>query len=42
MLRINALGGLFVAKDGRVLAGAAAQPRRLAILDCSPVPATAA
>jgi DNA-binding SARP family transcriptional activator len=32
MLRINALGGLFVAKDGRVLAGAAAQPRRLAIL----------
>ena len=32
MLRINALGGLFVARDGRVLAGAAAQPRRLAIL----------
>jgi DNA-binding SARP family transcriptional activator/predicted Zn-dependent protease/TolB-like protein len=32
VLRINALGGLSVERDGRTLAGAAAQPRRLAIL----------
>jgi DNA-binding SARP family transcriptional activator/TolB-like protein len=32
VLRINALGGLFVERDGHPLAGAAAQPRRLAIL----------
>lgn len=32
MLRINALGGLSIDRDGVLLAGAAAQPRRLAIL----------
>ena len=32
MLRIHVLGGLFVEREGRVLAGAAAQPRRLAVL----------
>ncbi|HJS48030.1 MAG TPA: BTAD domain-containing putative transcriptional regulator [Gemmatimonadales bacterium] len=31
-MRIHALGGLFVEREGRVLAGAAAQPRRLAVL----------
>ena len=32
MLRINVLGGLYVAGDGRPVSGAAAQPRRLALL----------
>ncbi|MGH7710057.1 MAG: AfsR/SARP family transcriptional regulator, partial [Gemmatimonadaceae bacterium] len=32
MLRINSFGGLSVERDGRPLAGAAAQPRRMAIL----------
>lgn len=32
MLRINVLGGLFVTGEGRPLSGAAAQPRRLALL----------
>jgi DNA-binding SARP family transcriptional activator len=32
MLRINVLGGLNVTDDGRLLSGAAAQPRRLALL----------
>ncbi|MGH7585235.1 MAG: AfsR/SARP family transcriptional regulator, partial [Gemmatimonadales bacterium] len=31
-MRIHVLGGLFVERDGRVLSGAAAQPRRLAVL----------
>ncbi|MFN8652109.1 MAG: BTAD domain-containing putative transcriptional regulator [Gemmatimonadales bacterium] len=32
MLRINVLGGLYVSDDGRAASGAAAQPRRLALL----------
>ena len=32
MLRINVLGGLYVSDDGRAVSGAAAQPRRLALL----------
>lgn len=32
MLRIHALGGLYLTSDGRLLASAAAQPRRLALL----------
>lgn len=32
MLRINVLGGLYVSDDGRAVSGAAAQPRRLALV----------
>lgn len=32
MLRINVLGGLYVSDEGRAASGAAAQPRRLALL----------
>ncbi|HSB55687.1 MAG TPA: BTAD domain-containing putative transcriptional regulator, partial [Gemmatimonadales bacterium] len=32
MLRINVLGGLYVSDEGRAVSGAAAQPRRLALL----------
>jgi DNA-binding SARP family transcriptional activator len=32
VIRINVLGGLYVSDDGRAVSGAAAQPRRLALL----------
>lgn len=32
MIRVNVLGGLYVTDDGRAVAGAAGQPRRLALL----------